>query len=137
MFSRISAISVLALTALAVATPAPAEKRWGSPTTTPATTKTVTVTAPGSTQTIPAGNCNTGAIQCCQSVQSANSAAASTLLGLLGIVLTDLTVPVGLTCSPISVIGVGSGSACDAHPVCCENNSFGSAISIGCIPVSL
>ncbi|KAI0826132.1 fungal hydrophobin-domain-containing protein [Irpex lacteus] len=137
MFSRISTISLLAFTTLAVATPAPAEKRWGSPTTTPATTTTVTVTAPATTTTISAGNCNTGSIQCCNSVESANSSAASTILGLLGIVLTDPSVLVGLTCSPISVIGVGTGSSCSARPVCCENNSFGSLISIGCIPISL
>ncbi|KAI0093406.1 fungal hydrophobin-domain-containing protein [Irpex rosettiformis] len=137
MFSRISAIALLALSTLAVATPAPAEKRWGSPTTTPATTKTVTVTAPATTTTISSGNCNTGPIQCCQSVQSANTPAVTTLLGLLGVVLSDLDVLVGLTCSPISVIGVGAGSACNASPVCCENNSFGSVISIGCIPVNL
>ena len=44
-------------------------------------------------------------------------------LGLLGIVLDGVTAQVGLTCSPISVIGVGSGSACSAQAVCCENNS--------------
>ena len=54
----------------------------------------------------------------------ASSKDVTTLLGLLGIVLDDLNVLVGLTCSPISVVGVGSGSACSATPVCCENNSF-------------
>jgi hypothetical protein len=52
----------------------------------------------------------------------ANDPVVGALLGLLGIVLTDLTALVGLGCSPISVIGVGSGSACSATPVCCENN---------------
>ncbi|KAI0750504.1 hypothetical protein C8Q74DRAFT_1310574 [Fomes fomentarius] len=43
---------------------------------------------------------------------TANSLPISILLGLLGIVLPDLSGLVGLGCTPISVIGVGSGNAC-------------------------
>ncbi|EJD00318.1 hydrophobin 2 [Fomitiporia mediterranea MF3/22] len=99
----------------------------------PSKTTTVTVTP---TPTQQPGQCNTGPIQCCQSVQPASSSAASTLLGLLGIVLQDLTVDVGLTCSPISVIGLG-GNDCNASPVCCENNSFNGLIAIGCVPINI
>ncbi|THH00141.1 hypothetical protein EW026_g2333 [Hermanssonia centrifuga] len=141
MFSRTSATFLyvfFALTVLAVATPNPGNaKRWGSPTTTPAVTTTVTVTAPATTSTIAAGDCNTGPIQCCDSVQSASSAGAAAILASIGVLLEDPTAIVGLTCSPISAVGVGSGSSCDASPVCCENNSFGSLISIGCVPVTL
>ncbi|EIN06924.1 fungal hydrophobin, partial [Punctularia strigosozonata HHB-11173 SS5] len=80
--------------------------------------------------------CNTGSLQCCNSVESASSASASLLLGLLGIVLDAVDVLIGVTCSPISVIGLG-GSSCSANPVCCENNSFGGLISIGCVPITL
>ncbi|KAJ8455409.1 hypothetical protein ONZ51_g12473 [Trametes cubensis] len=83
-----------------------------------------------------AQNCNTGPIQCCQSVESANSAAGSAILGLLGIVLQDLTAQIGLGCSPISLVGAGQ-SSCSASPVCCENNNVGGLISIGCLPVEL
>ncbi|KAJ3536093.1 hypothetical protein NM688_g6881 [Phlebia brevispora] len=102
----------------------------------PPVTTTITVTAPAPTVTT-VSQCNTGSIQCCQQVESASSAAGSLLLGLLGIVLTDLDVLLGLDCSPISIIGVGSGSACSANPVCCENNSLGGLISIGCVPITL
>lgn len=61
MFSRISTLPVLALALLAVATPNPVERR-NNPVTT-----TVTVTAPGATVTA-AGNCDTGPIQCCTTV---------------------------------------------------------------------
>ncbi|KAF7792898.1 hypothetical protein EIP86_004000 [Pleurotus ostreatoroseus] len=128
--SFVCAVSTLAV--LAVATP------WGPPpppTTTATTTTTVTVTAPASTPTT-SGQCNTGPIQCCNEVKSASDPAASALLGLLGIVLSDLDVLVGLTCSPITIIGAGSGS-CSANAVCCENNSFEGLISIGCLPVDL
>ncbi|KAI8974198.1 hydrophobin, partial [Trametes punicea] len=81
--------------------------------------------------------CSTGALQCCQSTESANSAAGAALLGLLGIVLQDVNVLLGLDCSPITVIGVGTGDACSANTVCCEDNSHGSLVSIGCVPVSL
>ncbi|KAJ3525020.1 hypothetical protein NM688_g8466 [Phlebia brevispora] len=115
MFSRLSTLPVLALALLAVATPNPVEKR-NNPVTT-----TVTVVAPTATTV---SQCNTGSIQCCESVQSASSESVTNILGLLGVVLSDLDVLVGLTCSPLSIIGVGSGSACTASPVCCENNSI-------------
>ncbi|KAI0079770.1 fungal hydrophobin [Panus rudis PR-1116 ss-1] len=129
-------VSVLFFVVLAVATP------WGAPppsTTKPPTTTTttivVTATPPASTP-IPANSCSTGPIQCCNSVQQANSPGVSSLLGLLGIVLSGTNVLAGIGCSPISVIGVGGGN-CKAQAVCCENNSFGSLISLGCVPVSL
>ncbi|KAJ3904538.1 hydrophobin 2 [Lentinula edodes] len=100
-----------ALATLAVATPAPRDE--------------------------PASSCSTGPVQCCNSVQSASSGGVvSTILGLLGIVLQDLNVDVGLTCSPITVIGA-SGNSCSAQAVCCEDNSHGGLISIGCVPVAL
>ncbi|KAF5362900.1 hypothetical protein D9758_007103 [Tetrapyrgos nigripes] len=84
----------------------------------------------------PASQCNTAPVQCCNSVQPADSAAASKALGLLGVVLQDVTVLVGLDCDPISVIGVG-GDSCNASPVCCEDNSFHGLVAIGCVPVDL
>ena len=50
------------------------------------------------------------------------------MLGLLGIVLGDITGLLGLGCSPITVVGVGSGNACSANAVCCTNNDVVSAI---------
>ncbi|KAJ3512144.1 hypothetical protein NLJ89_g3695 [Agrocybe chaxingu] len=58
------------------------------------------------------------------------------LLGLLGLVVQPINAIVGLTCNPISVIGIG-GNSCTAQPVCCQNNSFNGLIAIGCTPVNL
>ena len=62
-------------------------------------------------------------MQCCEEVVKADNPVAELILGLLGIVLGDITGLIGLQCSPLSVIGVGSGSACSANAVCCENNN--------------
>ncbi|EMD36431.1 hypothetical protein CERSUDRAFT_115442 [Gelatoporia subvermispora B] len=127
MFSRVPAFLffVLSLALLAVASP------WGAP------TVTVTVTAPGPTETA-ASVCSTGSAQCCESVQSATSEGiVATLLGLLDIVAGDITGQVGLTCSPITVIGVGSGGECNSNVVCCSDNALGGLISIGCLPITL
>ncbi|KDQ62712.1 hypothetical protein JAAARDRAFT_122449 [Jaapia argillacea MUCL 33604] len=110
MFSKLSIALPAFLAILAVATPTPNE---------------------------PASSCTTGPIQCCDTVESASSPAAASLIKSLGIVLQDVTAEVGLTCSPITVVGVGSGSACSASPVCCTDNSWGGLISIGCVPVTL
>ncbi|KAJ3541452.1 hypothetical protein NM688_g6079 [Phlebia brevispora] len=111
-FSRALAASVLVLPCLAAATPLEARQD-------------------------PTSQCNTGSIQCCSQTESASSESASFLLGLLGIVLEDITALIGLDCSPISVIGVGSGSACTASPVCCSNTAVGGLIGIGCVPISI
>ncbi|KAI0764929.1 fungal hydrophobin-domain-containing protein [Fomes fomentarius] len=128
MFSRTitSVFCALSLSILATAMPS----ANGGPST------TVTVTAPASTPTS-AGSCNTGPVQCCDSVQSASSPNAADLLGLLGIVVQGVDVLVGLTCSPVTVIGVGGPSSCSAQAVCCQDNSNGGLISIGCLPVTL
>ncbi|KAF9534668.1 hydrophobin-319 [Crepidotus variabilis] len=84
----------------------------------------------------PASQCNTGQVQCCNSVQDANSGAVTTLAGLLGIVLGPVTGQVGLTCNPISVLGIG-GNSCSAQPVCCSGNNFNGLIVVGCTPVNI
>ncbi|KIK53770.1 hypothetical protein GYMLUDRAFT_250097 [Collybiopsis luxurians FD-317 M1] len=82
----------------------------------------------------PASSCTTGSIQCCDSVVPATDATATKVLSLLGIVLQDLNVLVGLVCDPISLIGVSAGG-CTAQSVCCEDNNYDGLISIGCVPV--
>ncbi|KAF5361842.1 hypothetical protein D9756_002076 [Leucocoprinus leucothites] len=86
--------------------------------------------------TMPASQCNTGPIQCCNSAQAATSPAVTTLAALLGVVVQGVTGLVGLTCSPIDIIGVG-GNSCTAQPVCCTGNNFQGLIVLGCTPVNL
>ena len=56
-----------------------------------------------------AQTCSTGPIQCCESVEQADSPAAAAILASIGVVVQDVTALVGLTCDPITAIGVGSG----------------------------
>ena len=91
-----------------------------------------------------AQTCDTGTAQCCDTVEKASDPAAAGILAALGIVLQDVDVPVGLTCSPITVIGVGgeswyvllnrrigcyclmsTGVNSSANTVCCQDNSHG------------
>ncbi|KAL7284177.1 hypothetical protein ACG7TL_001459 [Trametes sanguinea] len=107
MFARVSALAVLALPLLAAANPVRRD-----------------------------GNCNTGSMQCCNSVHETNENAVSVLLSLLGLDASSLTGQVGIQCSGISGVGAGQ-SSCQASPVCCENNNVGGLISIGCVPIIL
>ncbi|KAI0048150.1 fungal hydrophobin [Auriscalpium vulgare] len=128
MFSRLSQLfvfAVLGFAVLAAATPwNTTPKTTPTPTTvktttTATTTVTVTGSAPPATTTVPAsGPCSTGPVQCCNSVQP------------------NLDVIVGITCSPITVIGVG-GDSCTQQTVCCENNNFSGIIAIGCTPINI
>ncbi|KAJ7697377.1 hypothetical protein B0H17DRAFT_1177649 [Mycena rosella] len=73
--------------------------------------------------------------QCCSSVQSSSSSAVSAVAALLGLDLSGLDVPVGLGCSPITVIGNNCGGTsvtCDA-----PEQAWGSLIAINCIPITL
>ncbi|KDQ59516.1 hypothetical protein JAAARDRAFT_126367 [Jaapia argillacea MUCL 33604] len=79
-------------------------------------------------------NCNTGSIQCCNSVQSASTKGLAARLGLSDTILQGVTGLVGIDCSPVTLVGT---STCTQQPVCCSDNAHGGLISIGCIPISL
>ncbi|EKM53918.1 uncharacterized protein PHACADRAFT_257417 [Phanerochaete carnosa HHB-10118-sp] len=108
MFSRFTIFSTLSLALLAAATPANVA-RGGS------------------------GGSSTDA--CCTSTESANSAAGAAILKSIGVVLSDPDVLLGLTCSPISVVGVGSGSECSGSTVSCSDGIV-NGIGIGCVPIT-
>ncbi|KAK0225445.1 hydrophobin [Armillaria fumosa] len=83
----------------------------------------------GINTTVTGGKCNTGSAQCCKSVQDS-------ALGLLGIPIGDITANVGLTCDPITIIGLGTTS-CANQPVCCEKNNFNGVVALGCTPLNV
>lgn len=83
MFSKIALFSVSVLVAIATANPL--ESRQTS-------------------------QCNTGTLQCCNSVQSANSPQAIQAISLLGLILGPIIGQVGLGCSPINVVGLSQNS---------------------------
>ncbi|KAF9478387.1 fungal hydrophobin [Pholiota conissans] len=112
-FTSLSAIATLALATLAAATPA---RRNDTPP--------------------PTNQCNTGSAQCCDSTSTASTPSTAALLGLLGIVVGSVTGLVGVTCSPITGVGVG-GTSCSEQPVCCTNNSFNGVVALGCTPINI
>ncbi|KDR75556.1 hypothetical protein GALMADRAFT_68547 [Galerina marginata CBS 339.88] len=82
------------------------------------------------------GNCDTGDIQCCNATQQSSITSLGLLSSLLGISLPNIAGLIGLSCSPISVLGVG-GNSCSAQPVCCTNNSFNGLVALGCTPINI
>ncbi|KAJ7128633.1 hypothetical protein C8R44DRAFT_732958 [Mycena epipterygia] len=106
MFSKLSIVATSVLITLAAAIP------WTTPPVKPPTSN-----------------------QCCSSVQSSSSSSVSAVAALLGLDLSGLDVPVGLGCSPITVIGNNCGGTsvtCDA-----PQEAWGSLIAINCIPITL
>ncbi|KAJ7128477.1 hypothetical protein C8R44DRAFT_732822 [Mycena epipterygia] len=105
MFSKLSIVVTSVLITLAAAMP------WTTPPVTPPTSS-----------------------QCCSSVQSSSSSSVAAVAALLGLDLSGLDVPVGLGCSPITVIGNNCGGTtvnCDA-----PEQEWGSLIAINCIPIT-
>ncbi|KAK0442718.1 hydrophobin 2 [Desarmillaria tabescens] len=80
----------------------------------------------------------TGNAQCCDSTQSPTDldSGVQTLLGLLGVVIGDLTGDVGVTCTPITVLGVG-GTECNNQVVCCDDSNFNGLVALGCTPFNI
>ncbi|KAF9462399.1 fungal hydrophobin-domain-containing protein [Collybia nuda] len=81
--------------------------------------------------------CNTGEIQCCQSLHQSQQEGVTKLVTLLGAGVQGVKTMVGTNCSPLSVVGVGSGASCTQQPVCCEENKFNGLIAIGCTPANI
>ncbi|EIN05019.1 fungal hydrophobin, partial [Punctularia strigosozonata HHB-11173 SS5] len=80
-------------------------------------------------------NCDTGSVQCCNTLTNSTDPSTSAILGLIGAVVSGVDVPIGLECNPITVIGAGA-NGCSASPVCCENTNDG-LVGIGCVPVDV
>ncbi|KAJ7262489.1 hydrophobin 2 [Mycena rebaudengoi] len=109
MFSKLSVIVTSVLITLAAATPT-------------GRTSTPPVTTPDSPQ-------------CCSSVVPSSSSAASVVAALVGLDLTGLDVLVGLSCSPITVVGNNCG---DTTVTCsAPDKEWGGLIAINCIPITL
>ncbi|KAJ7312312.1 fungal hydrophobin [Mycena albidolilacea] len=104
MFSKVSVVVASVLITLAAAIP-----------------NTIPVTPPTSDQ-------------CCGSVVDSSSTSAGAVLSALGIDLGGINVPVGLSCSPITVVGNNCGGVttrCDAPEI-----EWGGLIAINCIPIT-
>lgn len=99
-------------------------------------TATVTTTAAGSGPTsINIAQCDTGSIQCCNSVTDSNSALGQAVTALLGVNATHPKTLMGMNCSPMD--SNNTAAVCDASPICCENNAHGGLISIGCLIIDM
>ncbi|KAJ7077539.1 hypothetical protein B0H15DRAFT_861605 [Mycena belliarum] len=159
MFSKLFAVVACALITLAAAdcSPESSTPPYGSPSVTTSTVApsmttsytsppvTTTTDAPSGT-TSPSGPATTTSAstppaspptskQCCTSVQNSSSSACSAVAALVGLDLSGLNVPVGLGCSPITVIG----NNCGGTEVTCNapEKQWGSLIAINCIPITL
>ncbi|KAF9039955.1 hydrophobin-319 [Panaeolus papilionaceus] len=80
--------------------------------------------------------CNTGPVQCCNTLQSQADSPLTGVLGLLGVVLGPVSSLIGTSCSPVNASGVG-GNSCSAQPVCCNNVAFNGLVNVGCSPINI
>ncbi|KAF8553190.1 fungal hydrophobin [Imleria badia] len=80
--------------------------------------------------------CTTGTMNCCNSVQDAST--VTQLFGLLGVadILAGVTGPVGLGCSPLTIVGI-AGNSCSQQTVCCTGNNFNGLVNVGCTPINV
>ncbi|KAF4621619.1 hypothetical protein D9613_012583 [Agrocybe pediades] len=82
-------------------------------------------------------SCNSGPIQCCNQVFGSGSKESNFLHSIVGAVVNPITAQAGLSCNPITAIGVGSGGQCSSQPVCCTGNHMGGLVVVGCSPVNV
>ncbi|KAG2064743.1 hydrophobin [Suillus decipiens] len=83
------------------------------------------------------GECNTGTISCCDSTYAYGDPSLTKITSGLGISLDPFEGFAGVDCSPMSVVGAGSGAVCTQEPVCCSGNTYYGIINIGCSPINI
>ncbi|KAG6906771.1 hypothetical protein DXG01_012160 [Tephrocybe rancida] len=82
-----------------------------------------------------ADSCSTGEQHCCNTAQDAKSTNAFFMDSFVGAGLLGAIGQVGLTCTPVTALGV-SGTSCSSQAVCCSNNNFNGVVALGCTPVN-
>ncbi|KAG1762819.1 fungal hydrophobin [Suillus occidentalis] len=81
--------------------------------------------------------CDTGTIQCCEKDSMYSQTEPNlTELGLVDVAAV-VDAFVGLSCSGINVVGTSTGCTANQEPVCCENEKYNGAVSIGCTPINV
>ncbi|THU84373.1 fungal hydrophobin [Dendrothele bispora CBS 962.96] len=78
--------------------------------------------------------CSTGGTYCCQ--RTSKAGLEGILLGLLGILGIKPDVTIGVSCSPLSITGIG-GNSCSQQPVCCDKNMLAGGVATGCSPLNI
>ncbi|KDQ26260.1 putative class I hydrophobin superfamily [Pleurotus ostreatus PC15] len=79
--------------------------------------------------------CNTGPVQCCNTMKSHESSEGNLVASLLKLDISGITGELGLQCSPVAnLIGGGPNSG---QTVCCENTKFNGLVNIGCTPINI
>ncbi|KLO13694.1 fungal hydrophobin [Schizopora paradoxa] len=73
---------------------------------------------------------------CCTSTTTAGNSAFASLFKSIGIDVSDVNVPIGLGCSPITVVGV-SGTSCTNDPVSCDQIFSPSLVGLNCVPADV
>ncbi|KAJ7575019.1 hydrophobin 2 [Mycena floridula] len=79
---------------------------------------------------------NTADIECCSSLEEASSPIGVAILKLFGIDPSSVTGLIGVSCSPITVVGAGNGNSA-AIFFCQADDLFAGLISLGCVPVTV
>ncbi|KAF8872813.1 fungal hydrophobin [Infundibulicybe gibba] len=81
-------------------------------------------------------SCNTGTMQCCTEASNASNTANSIIISVAHIDANGVKALVSSSCSPITVVGTGSGYS-TSMPVCCTENNINGLVSFGCSPVNI
>ncbi|KAJ7573079.1 hydrophobin 2 [Mycena floridula] len=87
-------------------------------------------------------SCNTADIECCSSLEEASSPIGVAILKLFGIDPSSVTGLIGVSCSPITVVGAGNDNSHSiqnsaARFFCQADDLFAGLISLGCVPVTV
>ncbi|KAJ2935359.1 hypothetical protein H1R20_g1735, partial [Candolleomyces eurysporus] len=83
--------------------------------------------------------CDNGTVLCCDQAQDAQALDKSftALIQDVNVDVNNLQGLVGANCSPVTVIGAGTGGSCSAQQVCCQNNHNNGLVATGCSPINV
>ncbi|KAL0949233.1 hypothetical protein HGRIS_009311 [Hohenbuehelia grisea] len=89
-------------------------------------------------QVLPSGGqCNTGALHCCNSVQEADSESSTEFFSIMGMGdLIGSSGQVGFACSPaVSDTGLSGNFACSQQAACCEDTQFSTCLALSIVVI--
>ncbi|KAL0959253.1 hypothetical protein HGRIS_014524 [Hohenbuehelia grisea] len=85
----------------------------------------------------PMHGCNTGPVQCCNSLQRSSNLSSDERMAFLneGLDISGSVGQVGMSCSPVvSDAAAGGSTSCSQQAACCSDTSMNGLLAIGCMP---